>query len=694
MGEEDFAEEMKDAEGFASLEEHMQECMLLFELLWQEDCRDGARRFREKRILLEERERKSEIFLPARFLRECCGLTETEYWLVLFAFCCETEEGLCLDFQRKFHEQRPTLQYALHLLSAVLPVDFLILSKLCGREGALCDMLGLPSEEYQEESGREERGLLSPPLLLNRTVFYFLLTGGFGREEWYDCFLLWEEAQNAEKIRPGEENFHREEVLPLHAKEYSTLAAYFHLAGPIRILLHGGRGTGKHTLVRRVCRKEKINGLFVKTGVILKRGKRAREKILQSLRFLCRLINPAVILELPGEMEGFPAAEIIGQIQAFLQECFINSRLVFLTETPAGAEAAKDFAEVWLELGGTLSMEEKGLALNAWLAPKERQDWQDELFSRYRINIGEWKRKQKTICLLAQAQGASLMNREIWVAGLQERSRVSGVGRVVDNRYESEELVLPEDCKRQLETVIELAEGWTGRQGLHLLFHGSSGTGKTMAASIIARRLGLPLFKVDLSKVFDKYIGETEKHMDEIFHTAQRSHYLLFFDEADALFSKRTGIRDSHDKYANVSTAYLLQRIEEYDGMLILATNLMNHFDDAFVRRIRFVIRFHNLDEDGRRSMWEKALDGERQMAEDVSFRELAQAAELSPARICSAAQVAGSLAGCGDSAVITREHLRRALELEAAKDETVVKWGKRNEKRLRECDERAAGGS
>src|SRR4029078_7766867 len=129
-------------------------------------------------------------------------------------------------------------------------------------------------------------------------------------------------------------------------------------------------------------------------------------------------------------------------------------------------------------------------------------------------------------------------------------------------------------------------------KGLSVLFAGPSGTGKTMAAEIIAGELGLDLYKIDLAVVVSKYIGETEKNLGRIFAEAEASNAILFFDEADALFGKRGEVGDAHDRYANLEVAYLLQRIEEYEGITILATNLRKNMDDAFVRRMQFIVEF------------------------------------------------------------------------------------------------------
>ena len=141
-------------------------------------------------------------------------------------------------------------------------------------------------------------------------------------------------------------------------------------------------------------------------------------------------------------------------------------------------------------------------------------------------------------------------------------------------------------------------------QGLKVLFAGESGTGKTMAAQVLAAELGLELFRVDLATIVSKYIGETEKNLDRIFDAAEGSNAILFFDEADALFGKRSEVRDSHDRYANIEVAYLLQKMEGYPGAVILATNFRRNIDDAFVRRLDFVIDFPFPEAEDRERIW------------------------------------------------------------------------------------------
>ena len=142
------------------------------------------------------------------------------------------------------------------------------------------------------------------------------------------------------------------------------------------------------------------------------------------------------------------------------------------------------------------------------------------------------------------------------------------------------------------------------------LFAGPSGTGKTMAAQVLARSLGLDLYRVDLAGVVSKYIGETEKHLREVFEACERAPVLLLFDEADALFGKRTQVSDAHDRYANIEIDYVLQRMEQFDGVAVLATNRKGDLDTAFVRRLRFIVDFAPPSPLERERLWRLALEG------------------------------------------------------------------------------------
>ena len=204
-------------------------------------------------------------------------------------------------------------------------------------------------------------------------------------------------------------------------------------------------------------------------------------------------------------------------------------------------------------------------------------------------------------------------------------------------------------------------------KGIKVLFSGSSGTGKTMTAGVIAREIGLDLYRIDLSGVVSKYIGETEKNLDRIFTAAQHANAILFFDEADALFGKRSEVKDAHDRYANIEVAYLLQKMEEHDGVVILASNLGRNIDAAFSRRLHYVIDFPQPDETHREQLWRKMFPSETPLGKDVEYRFLAQQFAIPGGDIKNVALDAAFLAA-QDGRVVMMKHLIKAMARQVTK--------------------------
>lgn len=243
-----------------------------------------------------------------------------------------------------------------------------------------------------------------------------------------------------------------------------------------------------------------------------------------------------------------------------------------------------------------------------------------------------------------------------------------------------DDIVLPPPVKAELRSIpsqVRHAEtvweqwGFGERipygQGVAALFAGPSGTGKTMAAQIIARELGSALFQVDLAKTVSKYIGETEKALDVIFDAAEAASAVLLFDEADALFGKRSEVKDAHDRYANLEVAYLLQRIEAYRGLAILTTNLKENLDAAFLRRLRFIVDFPMPDAEHRLAIWTKMFPEDAPVAEEVDVSPLARQLPLSGGSI-EQSVVNAAFKAAENGGVIRMSHLVAATRAELAK--------------------------
>jgi hypothetical protein len=265
-------------------------------------------------------------------------------------------------------------------------------------------------------------------------------------------------------------------------------------------------------------------------------------------------------------------------------------------------------------------------------------------------------------------------------AAARAGGRLPAIARRVDAAWRWDDLLLPERQQRQLVELADTLAHWprviadwgfaarTPRpQNCVAMFTGPSGTGKTMAASLVAAVGGVPLYRVDLAAVFDKYIGETEKQLDRLFDAADEAGAALLFDEADALFGKRTETQSSHDRYANLSTAYLLQRIEAHDGLVILTSNLPGNVDDAFARRLAALIAFPLPGIPERRRLWANAFPGAAPLAADLDLDAIADTFDLSGGNIRNAAIAAAYRAAADDSA-ISRRHVLGAVARELEK--------------------------
>lgn len=314
---------------------------------------------------------------------------------------------------------------------------------------------------------------------------------------------------------------------------------------------------------------------------------------------------------------------------------------------------------------------------------------------RYRLNVGEIRRASH----MAERNCVSYGRDVISMQDISKAVLSLGI-RAMDGRavkvpcvFAWDDFVADDTLRSRLEHLCSyvrykelVGEQWGFYEkrpygnGICAMFCGPPGTGKTMAAQIIAGDLGLELYRVDLSQMQSKYIGETQKNISGLFDRAKERNAVLFFDEADALFAKRTQVKDANDRHANAETAHLLQKLEEYDGITILATNLKGNVDEAFRRRIRMIIPFHLPDAATRYKLWEKVFPARAPLGDDIDLRLFAERFEISGSEIKEAAYAAAFLAaeeadrlrprkaeaaertGLG-AGVIRKKHLEEALK-------------------------------
>jgi hypothetical protein len=294
---------------------------------------------------------------------------------------------------------------------------------------------------------------------------------------------------------------------------------------------------------------------------------------------------------------------------------------------------------------------------------------------------------------LARAVGVPLLDRlglnarcagasEALAPALRARAArgMEGVAEPVESGFRTDDLVLAPSALRLLADFVSwrmhaprILDDWafgpvfSRRRGTVALFRGPSGTGKTMAASVVANEIGLPLYRIDLAGLISKYIGETEKNLERLFTAAAASDVVLFFDEADALFGKRAEVSDAHDRYANIETSYLLQRIETHDGAVILATNLQDNIDTAFLRRIDIVVDFPAPGPDDRLRLWQRLGATRAPLAPSLDFAFLAETFELTGGEIRNVV-IAAAHAAVRDGCPIGMAEVVRALAQELQK--------------------------
>lgn len=364
---------------------------------------------------------------------------------------------------------------------------------------------------------------------------------------------------------------------------------------------------------------------------------------------------------------------------------------VFLSGTipwePSGTHRGLSFLRLMFPPPGPderLRLWQAALADNAaGLTPDPSDLTQDlvDLAGRFRLTGGQIRDAVGTARNLALARAARISAPDLHAAcRIHSNRKLAELAVQITPHYTWEDIVLPADQMTQLGEIHDqvryrhlVYDTWgfdrklAMGKGLCILFAGPPGTGKTMAADVLAHALGLNMYKIDLSSVVSKYIGETEKNLARIFAEATTSNAILFFDEADALFGKRTQVRDAHDRYANVEISYLLQKMEEYDGVVVLATNLRGNMDEAFVRRLHVTVEFQLPGVADRRRIWEQIWPDAlpRDAGLDLDF--LARSIEVAGGSIRNIA-LAGAFLAAADGGVVTMAHVLRATRREYQK--------------------------
>jgi hypothetical protein len=443
---------------------------------------------------------------------------------------------------------------------------------------------------------------------------------------------------------------------------------------PLVVRLSGPAGSGRRELAVRACGQLSIPVLSAQlTGLA---GAHAAAELVR-LAFRDGLLLQSAVYLGHVEMLGAPdGRELRTALDSAIAEF---GWLVFLSGDSAEmAEMAETglggalVTSVELPVPGVL------VRMAAWRQHLARRDlgppdWAEPLAARFQLTpgrIGAAADMADADRMMHPGRGRLTLEDLMAACRRQSGHRLGELAVKIDQVRGWDDLVLPVATLDQLHELCDqirfqhqVHDTWGFRRalgqgsGVTALFSGPPGTGKTMAGAVIAGEVGLDLYAVDLSAVVSKYIGETEKNLARIFREAQAGNAILLFDEADALFGKRTQVTDSHDRYANIETSYLLQRLDAYTGTVILATNMRQNLDDAFTRRLRFLIDFTFPDEAHRLRIWRALIPPQAPLGPDVDFAELARDFPLAGGNIKNVVLNAAFLAAA-DGGTIGLRHL------------------------------------
>lgn len=618
------------------------------------------------------------IFLPLEHLSWAFNLNN-------FARNCLVL-GLAVEYDRKYERLFAFLQDDINIK---YPTIDLALQLLCRDESQRRDArrvlaMDAPLMKYLLKSDEADQGIrLSQSLKLDRRIVAF-----FRQVAAIDSEL----AYYVNFFTPYDEQSPLLLDLDLQSRLrnwWKNLASDRSVRKPLGILT-GPSGSGKCFQIQHLCHYYK-SSLLIINGARLPAEAQLLKKVLHDIIRECLLSDAVPCFKGVDRLAtGFGLHENEGA--NFNRGCWniflraleeLPGPIFILTEKPIQpAELDHDFAVLSIELGipDELTRQELWSNFSRDYVFSEISDW-GQMASKFRFTPGQIKNALLQAHEAASGQGKQITAEDLHSACFaQGRHFLSRSANKINPHYNWDDIILPAEtvelltnaCNQMKNRYIVYGQwGFDKRlaygRGLSMLFSGLPGTGKTMAAQVIAQELNLELYRIDLAQVVSKYIGETEKNLGRIFREAESSNAILFFDEADALFGKRSEVKDAHDRYANIEIAYLLQKIEEYDGISIMATNLAKNLDEAFVRRITFIVEFPFPDEEFRKRIWISMFPPETPLHDNVDFNFLARRFEIAGGNIKNIVLYAAFLAAqCGEA--VNMQHLLRATKYEYQK--------------------------
>jgi SpoVK/Ycf46/Vps4 family AAA+-type ATPase len=620
------------------------------------------------------------VFLPIVYISSVFALSEVEQQVVMLC--------LAVELDRKYERM---FGFLADDLTVRLPNVGLALQLVCrtsdDRRAARLSFVPdgkLARYMLAKEDGEPfGRTLLSKPLSLDRRMATFLLDTGSLDQALRSTVSIHYPDGPLEKLLVHEEVQEQlASIVSIMGKSHSEGEA------AVGVHLYGLSGSGKKLHLRHLCANWGKSVLFADLRMIAADSDRFGETLSRVLReamlhqtVLAFTHTELLYLEEPDK----GAAERLRTFQDMLDE--FRLPLFLLSETRVRLEWHSR-KRVWLEKELPVPDERERLSLWGVLGEtaglSSGGGWSG-MAAKFRFTPGQIRGAIDDAAVLAVWESKAIRDVLEQACYRQIRHRLERKAVRIEPRYTWDDIVLPGEQKDLLRNACNqikyraLVYGEWGFErklaygkGLSMLYAGPPGTGKTMSAQVVANELRMELYKIDLSQVISKYIGETEKNLHEIFREAQKSGAILFFDETDALFGKRSEVKDAHDKYANIETAYLLQKMEEYEGISVLATNLLNNIDEAFLRRINYVIKFPFPDAEYREKIWRATFPKEMPLSDDLDFKWLAQKYEIAGGNIKNVVLSAAFLAA-EKGEKINMRHIVHAVRHELQKSGKII---------------------
>lgn len=599
-------------------------------------------------------------------------LTATELEIILLCLIVKLDsfhQKLCINLQGDINTKYLTVEFILNLLSTNLS-EKIKLRNLFDEQAVL---LKNQLVELVQKSDAYSHGLFQQEVILDDHLLAYL----FGQTKLNKKLLMIADLQYPQQAL---------KALVLPETTSTLMHSLLNTPSAFCLYLQGPLGTGKHTIAKALCTDLKRSMLSVDVQALINQEPSSwltyfklslREAILndaiicyqsfdllfadaykQHYKTIIKLLSTYTkTFVLTGELNWGPRTFITNQL-------FVKHLIPKLT--------TEERQQLWCHAKQQL------LPVNCSIDVSE-------VTKRFQLSPGQIFAAVAHIkhdFSLQQLQPSLIKPLDLYQACQNQAThQLNTVAKRVKIINQRKDIILPIKTSAAIDDIINYVKnyalvyetwGFENKlsigKGLNALFAGPPGTGKTMAAEVIAGSLNLELYKIDLSAVVSKYIGETEKNLSFIFNEAETSNAILFFDEADALFSKRSEVKNAHDRNSNMEVSYLLQRIEAYQGIVILATNFKRNIDDAFLRRLHFIVDFPFPTPVERLQIWQNIWPSKVQLANDIDLNKIATSLEMAGGNIRNIALTAAFKAAADNCQQINMPHLLQAIRLELKK--------------------------